>query len=188
MILIFFYSCEHSERLEMQKKLTDILGLCHTNSKITLNTIASFAGNINSEEAYREFCRDLSQMGVTMDMINRKKKQILDILGPQHTASSTSVNNQADMLQISTDSTTTEHAIGPTNPNPNSTRSGGPLMLVASEAISPIQLATVSFSPRGLASLLLAPKPPPRGLPYANDASPCQFFFLFFFLFRFGPA
>ena len=73
--------------------MTDVLGLRRTNTTVSLKTIASFTGSTNTKEAYKEFFRDLSKIGVAADMINRKKRQILDILKPQNTADRSQVSD-----------------------------------------------------------------------------------------------
>ena len=78
-------SCEY---LELQTRLTDVLGLHRTSSRISVTSIASFVENTNTGEAYKQFCRSLYQIGVTEDIIRKKEKEILEILGSQSTVSS----------------------------------------------------------------------------------------------------
>ena len=61
-----------------------MFGLHRTNS-ISVTSIASFAQNANTGKAYKQFCKNLYQIGITEDMIEEKQKEILDILRPQCT-------------------------------------------------------------------------------------------------------
>ena len=76
----------------MQARLTDVLGLKHTNSTVSLDSITSFAGSINTKKAYKEFCKNLSQIGVTREMISQKEEEILNIFKTQNTTT----NGQID--------------------------------------------------------------------------------------------
>ena len=67
----------------MQAQLTNILGLHRTSSRISLDSITSFAGSINTKKGYKEFCKSLYNIGITPEMINQKKKEILNIFKPQ---------------------------------------------------------------------------------------------------------
>ena len=67
------------EFLQMQAQLTDLLGLHRTDSKISIDTISSFAGSVKTKKAFKRFCRNLFQIGVTAEMINQKEREILDI-------------------------------------------------------------------------------------------------------------
>ena len=61
-----------------------ILGLHHTSSRISITSIASFsANNTDAEAAYRQFCNDLYQIGVTEDTFSQKEDEILDALKSQ---------------------------------------------------------------------------------------------------------
>lgn len=64
-------------------QLTVILGLHHTTERISLTSIASFAMNPNTPAAYKRFCEDLYQIGVTEEMILLKEKEILALLKSQ---------------------------------------------------------------------------------------------------------
>ena len=70
----------------MQAQLTDILGLHRTNSRVSIDSITSFAGSVNTKKAYKNFCKKLFQSGVTAEIINQKEKEILDILKVQDAA------------------------------------------------------------------------------------------------------
>ena len=72
----------------MQARLTDVLGLHRTSSRVSIDSITSFAGSINTRKAYKKFCKNLFQIGVTSDMIKQKEKEILDIFNTQNTTSS----------------------------------------------------------------------------------------------------
>ena len=43
--------------------------------RFDISTITSFAGSINTKKAYKEFCQNLHQNGVTAEMIGQKKKR-----------------------------------------------------------------------------------------------------------------
>lgn len=78
-----------------QTQLTTILGLDSSNSRIPLSSIASFAANPNTEIAYKQFCGDVYEIGVTEDMIHQQEDNILEILRSQGmiTRSQTSGSN-----------------------------------------------------------------------------------------------
>ena len=65
-----YLSCEFSE---MQARLTDVLGLHRTNSRVSMASITSFAESVNTKKAYKRFCKNLFQIGVTSEMINQKE-------------------------------------------------------------------------------------------------------------------
>ena len=65
--------------------MTDVLGLHRTVSRVSIDSIASFAGSINTKKAYKEFCKNLYQIGVTAEMIRVKESEILDIFKPHDT-------------------------------------------------------------------------------------------------------
>ena len=83
-------SCEY---LEIQAQMTDILGLHHMDSRVPIDSITSFARNINTKEAYKEFCESLYQIGVTAESIIQKEGEILDIFKAQNTAISDKIDN-----------------------------------------------------------------------------------------------
>ena len=69
--------------MEVQAQLA-ALGLRGTaNSRISIASIISFAAKTNTETAYKQFCEDLYQIGVTEDMTRQEKDRILDLLGSQ---------------------------------------------------------------------------------------------------------
>ena len=84
------YSCEF---LEMQARLTHVLGLQRTTSRVSIDSITSFAGSINTKKAYKKFCKDLYQIGVTSEMIGQKKEEILNIFKRQNTVISDPVDD-----------------------------------------------------------------------------------------------
>ena len=68
--------------------MTDVLGLHRTNSRVSIDSINSFAGSINTKKAYKRFCKGLFEIGVTADMIRQKEGEIRDIFKPQNTTTS----------------------------------------------------------------------------------------------------
>ena len=72
----------------MQARLTDVLGLHRTNSRVSIDSITSFAGSINTKKAYKEFCKNLFKIGVTSEMIKEKENEILNIFNTGNTTSS----------------------------------------------------------------------------------------------------
>ena len=64
----------------MQARLTDVLGLHHTTSRVSIDSIASFSTNPNTKEAFKKFCKNLHQIGVTAEIISQKESEILNIL------------------------------------------------------------------------------------------------------------
>ena len=77
----------------MQAQLTNVLGLHHTDSRVSLDSITSFAGSINTKKAYKKFCKSLFQTGVTAEMISQKEGEILKIFKPENTATSSQVDD-----------------------------------------------------------------------------------------------
>ena len=63
--------------------MTDVLGLHRTGSRISVTSTASAVENVNTKEAYKQFCGNLHRIGVTEDMIRQKEREILEILRPQ---------------------------------------------------------------------------------------------------------
>ena len=100
MILIFLSSCDY---VKVQTQLAALLGFHGTaNSRVSVTSIASFAANTNTETAYEQFCKDLYQIGVTEDMVRRKKDIILEILGSQSIVASSQIggSNARDQNQV----------------------------------------------------------------------------------------
>ena len=83
-----------------------ILGLHRTTSR---SSITSFAGSINTKMAYKRFCKNLFQIGVTSEMIAQKEGEILNIFNqPQVTATgggegsdSGNIANEGQLLGVS---------------------------------------------------------------------------------------
>ena len=70
----------------MQAQLTDLLGLHRTSSRVSIDSITSFAGSVNTKKAYKKFYKSLFQTGVTAEMIKQKEAEILDIFKAQNAA------------------------------------------------------------------------------------------------------
>ena len=90
----------------MQAQLTNILGLHHTSSRVSIHSITSFAGSTNTKKAYKTFRKDLYEIGVTADMINQKKSEILNIVKAQDTVISgqmggCNIAEQNQLLEVS---------------------------------------------------------------------------------------
>ena len=94
-----YLSCEF---LEIQAQLTDVLGLHRTNSRVSVTSIASFADTTNTRMAYKQFCKNLYQIGITEDMILEKEQEILEILRSQGTVASGQIggSNIGDQCQL----------------------------------------------------------------------------------------
>ena len=88
-VLIPLLSCE------IHARLTEILDLRRTNSRVSLKSITSLPGSINTKRGYREFCQSLYQIGVTPEMIGQKKREILSIFRPQNSASGCEVGGDS---------------------------------------------------------------------------------------------
>lgn len=58
-----------------------------------MDSITAFAGSVSSRRAYKEFCKNLSQIGVTAEMINQKESEIFEIFKAQNTAISGRIRN-----------------------------------------------------------------------------------------------
>ena len=77
----------------MQARLADVLGLKNRrNSVVSLESISSFAGSVNTKQAYKNFCKSLYRIGVTAELISQKEREILNIFKPHKTA----VSGQTD--------------------------------------------------------------------------------------------
>ena len=92
-ILIFLSSCEY---VVVQTQLAVLLGLHGTNTRIPVNSIATFAANSNLEIASKQFCEDLCQIGITEEIIRQKEDEILEILRSQGMVSSQIVASDRD--------------------------------------------------------------------------------------------
>ena len=84
-------SCEMRQMHEMQGRIADAIGLQHTNSRASLDSVTSLPGSINTKKAYTKFCKGLFQIGVTPEMISQNEAAIHNIFNPQNTASSSQV-------------------------------------------------------------------------------------------------
>ena len=79
--------------------MAGVLGLHRTTSK---SSITSFAGSINTKTAYKRFCKNLFQMGVTSEMITQKEGEILNIFNEhQDTATGNKGNNGGNIADQS---------------------------------------------------------------------------------------
>ena len=143
-MLIFLLSCE------MQARLTAVLGLHDRGSRVSLNSITSFTGSINTKKAYKKFCKGLYQIGVTAEMISQNERAIHDIFKPQNAATTSS---QIDGVTIENPSQLPVVVGGAENlPIPTEYKQSmfqplvdlvGPLMLAATEAGDTERLASV---------------------------------------------
>lgn len=77
----------------MQAQLTNILG--HSNSRVSIDSITSFAQSVNTKKAYKKFCKRLFQSGVTAEMINEKESEILSIFNAQNTGISGNIDDSS---------------------------------------------------------------------------------------------
>ena len=89
----------------MQDQIAGVLGLHCTTSR---SSITSFAGSINTKMAYKRFCKNLFQMGVTSEMIAQKEGEVLNIFNePQDAATSDegndsgNITDQSQLLSVS---------------------------------------------------------------------------------------
>ena len=77
-----------------------ILGLQRTTSRVSLT---SLPGSINTKQAYKRFCKNLFQMGITSEIIAQKEGNILDMLNqPQDTATSDGGNGSGNSAPLPT--------------------------------------------------------------------------------------
>lgn len=60
-----------------------ILGLHHTTSRLSLTPIPSYATNTNTTLAFKQLCKDLSQIGIAEDFIRLKENEILALFKSQ---------------------------------------------------------------------------------------------------------
>lgn len=82
--------------------MNDILGLHRVSSRISVDSIASFAENINSRNAFDQFCKRLYEIGVTEDTIREKENEILEILRPKNMVAGSLIedSNMKDQGQL----------------------------------------------------------------------------------------
>ena len=71
-------------------------------SRASIDSITSFAGSINTKKAFKTFCKDLYKIGVTAEVINQRKDEILEIFKPQNTTIGDQIDdsNDADESQL----------------------------------------------------------------------------------------
>ena len=67
--------------------------LLGTNSRISLTSIAAYAANTNTEIAFKQFQKDLYQIGVPEDLIQKKGDKIREILKSQGMVASRQVSS-----------------------------------------------------------------------------------------------
>ena len=91
-MLISLISCEF---LEIQARLTDVLGLHRTSSRVSIDSVASFAGSVNTKNSFKRLCKDLYDIGVTAEVINQKKEEILNIFKAQNTTPSGQIDGSS---------------------------------------------------------------------------------------------
>ena len=86
----------------MQAQLNNVLGLHRTTSRVSIDSVTSFAASINTKKAFKRFCKNLYQSGVTAEIISQKESEILKILNSQSTASNIQGDdsNIADQNQL----------------------------------------------------------------------------------------
>ena len=84
----------------MQAQLNNLLGLHRTNSTVSIASITSIAGSINTKKAYKKFCKGLFDIGVTKEMIGEKEEEIRNIFNPQNSATSGDSSTIADQSQL----------------------------------------------------------------------------------------
>ena len=77
----------------MQAQLNGLFGLHRTSSRVSIDSITSFAGSTNTKKAFKRFCQNLYQIGVRADMIKEKESEILDIFRSQNTDTSGQIYN-----------------------------------------------------------------------------------------------
>lgn len=77
----------------MQARLTNVLGLHRTTPRDSTDSVASFAGSIDTQKAFKKFCKTLYQIGVTKEIISEKESEILNILKPPNIAISGQIDD-----------------------------------------------------------------------------------------------
>ena len=100
MLISLYLSCEIQgvqERIE--ERIAGVLGLHHRTSRVSLT---SLPGSINTKIAYKRFCKNLFQIGVTPEMITQKEGEILNIFNqPQDTATGGETNDSGNIANQS---------------------------------------------------------------------------------------
>ena len=89
----------------MQAKLNNLLDLQRSNSRVSIDSISSFAGSTKTKRAFLEFCRNLYSLGVRAHTIKEKENEILEIFKSQDTATSRPIddNNIMDVSNNTAD-------------------------------------------------------------------------------------
>ena len=77
----------------MQAQLGNLLDLHRTKSRVSIDSITSFAGSTNTKRAFKKFCQNLYQIGVRGAMIREKESEIVKIFKAQNTAISGQIDN-----------------------------------------------------------------------------------------------
>ena len=77
-----------------------LLGLHRTNSRVSLHSLTSFAGSINTKKAYKEVFQSLYRVGVTGEVLKQKKREILKIFGAQDSSIQIDDNTIEDQNQF----------------------------------------------------------------------------------------
>ena len=90
--------------------MTDVLGLHRTNSRVSIESINSFAGSINTKKAFKRFCKGLFEIGVTADMIKQKEEEIRNIFKSQTTSGQIGDSSQLGGSSQIGDNTTTDQS------------------------------------------------------------------------------
>ena len=70
-----------------------LLGLHGTNSRISVTSIATFAANTSTEIAYKQFRKDLHQIGVPDDLIQKNEDEIREIFKSQGMVASSQIGS-----------------------------------------------------------------------------------------------
>ena len=88
----------------MQAQLNDLLGLHRTSSRVSIDSLTSFAGSTNTKKAFKKFCENLYKIGVRAEMIKEKESEILNVIMSHNTATSgqRDERNTMDQSQLPT--------------------------------------------------------------------------------------
>ena len=132
---------------KIQAQLDSVFGL---RPPMLRDSVVSFAGSINTKQAYKKFCKGLFNIGVTAEMLSQKEGEIQAIFKPQHPAASSQTDdstfvdsNQLPEVGSSSVGTSPISTISAENPGPRSMFGWvrppidflvAPLMLAAAEA------------------------------------------------------
>ena len=79
--------------------MDNVLGLHRTNSSVSIASITSIAGSINTKKAFKKFCKGLFEIGVTAEMIGQKENEIRNIFKPRNTATSSQIDDSTILAQ-----------------------------------------------------------------------------------------